>query len=175
MWGVVCIHADGINAVPSLAAGAKARVSLIIGRRAALLSRPVSRGFKLPRSFQWAVEREGGGGGTSARAKVYARMICSRFLIPLINPLSLIIAFLSRSFFVALDRAPRCAPAARAVVPPGNSIPAAFFCFDGEQWAGRSFYALSGLAKRKRAIDNHYLSGRYLSFFFWPVIEFREG
>lgn len=57
---VVCIHADGINAVPSLAAGAKARVSLIIGRRAALLSRPVSRGFKLPRSFQWAVEREGG-------------------------------------------------------------------------------------------------------------------
>lgn len=116
--------------------------------------------------------RRGEGRSVSVRAKVYARMICSRFLIPLINPLSLIIAFLSRSFFVALDRAPRCAPAARAIVLPGNSIPAAFFCFDGEQWAGRSFYALSGLANGLLTIITSLVD---TFFFFWPVIEFREG
>lgn len=49
-------------------------------------------------------------------AKVYAWMICFRFLIPLINPLSLIIAFLSRLFFVpdGLDCAPRWGRGARA-------------------------------------------------------------
>lgn len=43
-------------------------------------------------------------------------MICFRFLIPLINPLSLIIAFLSRLFFVpdGLDCAPRWGRGARA-------------------------------------------------------------
>lgn len=71
-------------------------------------------------------------------AKVYAWMICFRFLIPLINPLSLIIAFLSRLFFVpdGLDCAPRWGRGARAVVQPGNSIPAVFCVLvPREQWA----------------------------------------
>lgn len=105
-------------------------------------------------------------------------MICFRFLIPLINPLSLIIAFLSRLFFVPDParfrlRATLLAADARAVVPPGNSIPAVFCVLvRREQWTeGDRFTRYrASYAKCKRGnglLVTMITSGRYFFFFFW--------
>lgn len=189
----------GINAIPSLATSAKARVSLIIGRRATPFVRqrsfvagfarlnsphiPPHDDFNGRRTVQW---RSTGGEGkedvernarANSGAKVYASMICFRFLIPLINPLSLIIAFLSRLFFVPDParfrlRATLLAADARAVVPPGNSIPAVFCVLvRREQWTeGDRFTRYrASYAKCKRGnglLVTMITSGRYFFFFF---------